>query len=82
MNRRKCCSIKVFSLVLNFQTNYFYLSPGITNGIDVAEWDPSSDEHIACHYSAENLNGKVANYFVLKLVLYKTLAFLPQLSLW
>ncbi|KAK7828164.1 starch synthase 1 [Quercus suber] len=31
---------------------------GITNGIDVAEWDPSSDEHIACHYSAENLNGK------------------------
>ncbi|KAM3729746.1 hypothetical protein ACB098_12G035300 [Castanea mollissima] len=31
---------------------------GITNGIDVAEWDPSSDEHIGCHYSAENLNGK------------------------
>lgn len=32
---------------------------GITNGIDVAEWDPSSDEHIACHYSVENLNDKV-----------------------
>ncbi|XP_028806647.1 starch synthase 1, chloroplastic/amyloplastic [Neltuma alba] len=32
---------------------------GITNGIDVAEWDPSSDEHIACHYSADDLSGKV-----------------------
>lgn len=32
---------------------------GITNGIDIAEWDPSSDEHIACHYSVENLDGKV-----------------------
>ncbi|GLU21271.1 hypothetical protein SLE2022_374170 [Rubroshorea leprosula] len=32
---------------------------GITNGIDVAEWDPSSDEHIASHYSADDLSGKV-----------------------
>ncbi|XVF53388.1 hypothetical protein PTKIN_Ptkin05aG0095400 [Pterospermum kingtungense] len=32
---------------------------GIANGIDVAEWDPSSDEHIAFHYSAEDLSGKV-----------------------
>ncbi|KAI9073258.1 hypothetical protein K1719_044780 [Acacia pycnantha] len=32
---------------------------GITNGIDVAEWDPSSDEHIACHYSADDFSGKV-----------------------
>ncbi|KAF7841228.1 starch synthase 1, chloroplastic/amyloplastic isoform X1 [Senna tora] len=33
---------------------------GITNnGIDVSEWDPSSDEHIACHYSADDLAGKV-----------------------
>ncbi|KAE8077698.1 hypothetical protein FH972_016235 [Carpinus fangiana] len=32
---------------------------GITNGIDVAEWDPSSDEHIACNYSVKNLRDKV-----------------------
>lgn len=32
---------------------------GITNGIDVSEWDPSSDEHIPFHYSAEDLSGKV-----------------------
>ncbi|KAJ4726671.1 Starch synthase, chloroplastic/amyloplastic [Melia azedarach] len=32
---------------------------GITNGIDVTEWDPSSDEHIASHYSADDLSGKV-----------------------
>ncbi|XP_027338444.1 soluble starch synthase 1, chloroplastic/amyloplastic isoform X1 [Abrus precatorius] len=31
---------------------------GITNGIDVTEWDPSSDEHIACNYSADDLSGK------------------------
>ncbi|CAH9059020.1 unnamed protein product [Cuscuta epithymum] len=32
---------------------------GITNGIDINEWDPSSDEHIAAHYSANDLSGKV-----------------------
>ncbi|KAK8301182.1 hypothetical protein V6Z12_D04G004200 [Gossypium hirsutum] len=32
---------------------------GITNGIHIAEWDPSSDEHIAFHYSAASLSGKV-----------------------
>lgn len=32
---------------------------GITNGIDVSEWDPSSDKHIAFHYSADDLSGKV-----------------------
>ncbi|XP_022738776.1 starch synthase 1, chloroplastic/amyloplastic-like isoform X2 [Durio zibethinus] len=32
---------------------------GIANGIDVAEWDPSSDEHIAFHYSADDLSGKI-----------------------
>ncbi|EXC21435.1 hypothetical protein L484_011877 [Morus notabilis] len=31
---------------------------GITNGIDDATWNPSSDEHIAFHYSAEDLSGK------------------------
>ncbi|TKY74085.1 Soluble starch synthase 1 [Spatholobus suberectus] len=31
---------------------------GITNGIDVTEWDPSSDKHIACNYSADDLSGK------------------------
>ncbi|KAF2291898.1 hypothetical protein GH714_036042 [Hevea brasiliensis] len=32
---------------------------GIINGIDVSEWDPSSDEHIADHYSVDDLSGKV-----------------------
>ncbi|XP_057951560.1 soluble starch synthase 1, chloroplastic/amyloplastic [Malania oleifera] len=32
---------------------------GITNGVDDAEWDPSLDEHIAFHYSTDDLSGKV-----------------------
>ncbi|XP_024995242.1 soluble starch synthase 1, chloroplastic/amyloplastic isoform X1 [Cynara cardunculus var. scolymus] len=32
---------------------------GITNGIDVTEWDPSSDEHIASHYSMDDISGKI-----------------------
>ncbi|XP_022844494.1 soluble starch synthase 1, chloroplastic/amyloplastic [Olea europaea var. sylvestris] len=32
---------------------------GITNGIDINEWNPSSDEHIASHYSVNDLSGKV-----------------------
>ncbi|KAL2339609.1 hypothetical protein Fmac_007549 [Flemingia macrophylla] len=31
---------------------------GITNGIDVTEWDPSCDKYIACNYSADDLSGK------------------------
>ncbi|KAK7410721.1 hypothetical protein VNO78_01735 [Psophocarpus tetragonolobus] len=31
---------------------------GITNGIDVTEWDPSCDKHIACNYSVDDLSGK------------------------
>ncbi|RAL51464.1 hypothetical protein DM860_010966 [Cuscuta australis] len=31
---------------------------GITNGIDVNEWDPSSDKHIASPYSVDDLSGK------------------------
>ncbi|CAK9146552.1 unnamed protein product [Ilex paraguariensis] len=32
---------------------------GIINGIDVKEWDPSSDKHISSHYSIDDLSGKV-----------------------
>ncbi|KAL1309661.1 hypothetical protein HN51_052354 [Arachis hypogaea] len=32
---------------------------GITNGIDVTEWDPSSDQYIPFKYSADDLSGKV-----------------------
>ncbi|CAN6483392.1 unnamed protein product [Victoria cruziana] len=33
---------------------------GITNGIDVNEWDPSSDKYISCNYSVDDLSGKVS----------------------
>ncbi|CAA6665748.1 unnamed protein product [Spirodela intermedia] len=33
--------------------------PGITNGIDVDDWDPASDKHIPFHYSVADLSGKV-----------------------
>ncbi|XP_075104702.1 soluble starch synthase 1, chloroplastic/amyloplastic isoform X4 [Nicotiana tabacum] len=32
---------------------------GITNGIDVSDWNPSTDEHTASHYSIRDLSGKV-----------------------
>ncbi|XP_011044647.1 PREDICTED: starch synthase 1, chloroplastic/amyloplastic isoform X1 [Populus euphratica] len=32
---------------------------GITNGIDIYEWNPSSDKHIASNYSVDDLSGKV-----------------------
>lgn len=31
---------------------------GITNGIDVAAWNPSSDPHLPAHYTAADLAGK------------------------
>ncbi|XP_047325771.1 soluble starch synthase 1, chloroplastic/amyloplastic-like [Impatiens glandulifera] len=31
---------------------------GITNGIDIEDWNPSSDEHIASAYSIDDLSGK------------------------
>ncbi|KAL3714317.1 hypothetical protein ACJRO7_006273 [Eucalyptus globulus] len=36
----------------------FVLS-GITNGIDITEWDPSTDEYLASHYCVSDLSGKV-----------------------
>ncbi|KAJ6760337.1 STARCH SYNTHASE 1 CHLOROPLASTIC/AMYLOPLASTIC [Salix purpurea] len=32
---------------------------GITNGIDICEWNPSSDKHLASNYSVDDLSGKV-----------------------
>jgi len=32
---------------------------GITNGINVDEWNPSTDEHIPFHYSADDVSEKV-----------------------
>ncbi|KAL9253898.1 Soluble starch synthase 1, chloroplastic/amyloplastic-like protein [Drosera capensis] len=50
----------------------FVLS-GITNGIDMDEWDPSSDEHITANYSADDFSGKIQ----CKIALQKELG-LPQ----
>ncbi|HYO79965.1 MAG TPA: glycogen synthase GlgA [Bryobacteraceae bacterium] len=31
---------------------------GIVNGVDYAEWNPETDEHLPAHYSAADLSGK------------------------
>ena len=33
---------------------------GIVNGIDVQEWDPATDVHLAAHFDVQNLDGKAA----------------------
>ncbi|MFS7995890.1 putative starch synthase [Helianthus anomalus] len=40
-------------------TSRKFVVNGITNGIDITEWDPSSYEHISSHYTADDLSGKV-----------------------
>ena len=37
-----------------------YKFTGVLNGIDMEEWDPSTDPHLKSHYSADNLRGKAA----------------------
>ena len=34
---------------------------GILNGIDMDEWNPATDPHLARHYSSANMSGKAAN---------------------
>ncbi|KAI3808767.1 hypothetical protein L1987_24728 [Smallanthus sonchifolius] len=51
-----------------------FVMNGITNGIDVTEWDPSSDEHISSHYTADDLSGKIE----CKIALQKELGLPPR----
>jgi starch synthase len=32
---------------------------GIVNGIDINDWNPATDKCIPCHYSVDDLSGKV-----------------------
>ncbi|GAB2223520.1 hypothetical protein Droror1_Dr00017661 [Drosera rotundifolia] len=57
----------------NILTDRKFVLSGITNGIDMNEWDPSSDEHITAHFSADDFSGKVQ----CKIALQKELG-LPQ----
>ena len=36
---------------------------GITNGIDVDDWNPSTDRHVASQYSLDDTSGKVSLIF-------------------
>ncbi|XP_076943488.1 soluble starch synthase 1, chloroplastic/amyloplastic-like [Bidens hawaiensis] len=40
-------------------TSRKFVVSGIPNGIDATEWDPSSDEYISSHYTADDLSGKM-----------------------
>ncbi|KAI3704836.1 hypothetical protein L1987_75065 [Smallanthus sonchifolius] len=53
-----------------------FVMNGITNGIDVTEWDPSSDEHLSSHYTADDLSGKIE----CKIALQKELGLPPRLD--
>jgi len=33
---------------------------GVTNGIDIEEWNPATDKQIATNFTADNLAGKVS----------------------
>lgn len=49
--------------------------PGITNGIDIEEWNPATDKYLASQYSLDDISGKVHN---LKLVFLIDLNFSYQ----
>ena len=40
---------------------------GIVNGIDTAQWDPSTDRYLASHYTSRSLPRKLANKSALRL---------------
>lgn len=57
----KFTCVLVWLLIFTSKVVIFCDCLGITNGIDDTEWNPSSDENIASHYSVHDLSGKVVN---------------------
>jgi len=41
-----------------FLRNHAYKLSGIVNGLDIDQWDPTTDDAIASHYAADNCDGK------------------------
>ncbi|GJP32218.1 hypothetical protein CLOM_g16813 [Closterium sp. NIES-68] len=37
-----------------------FLLNGVTNGVDVVDWNPATDKHIPSQYTAEDMSGKAA----------------------
>lgn len=39
----------------------FWWWTGITNGVDIDEWNPAADKHLPSEFSIDDLSGKVGS---------------------
>jgi hypothetical protein len=63
--QKSCILFSQVFFSLEFHSDIISNAPflGIVNGIDVADWDPATDEHIPFHYSIDDISGKVGIVF-------------------